>query len=205
LIVAAAVEREIFHLALADQARGLDGGNADGWIGVLNLHDLLDCADCERHGYFAALTDDERDARPVFGAESRLLNIDFVVADRQSRRVVLAGRIGNEIARCAGFGVSHGDARARNRAAGGVGHGAPDRSFSLGARARGPSQKQNQQCQQYCDQLQRVYSCFCVTATTSVESRDSRAHDPQSPLGSSAHTFECADRYNFGFGFAAGP
>ena len=70
LIVAAAVERQVFDLALADQAGDIFGGDLDDAGVGRNFDGLMNVADLEREIDFVALADGEGDAGPLIDLEA---------------------------------------------------------------------------------------------------------------------------------------
>ena len=81
LIVASAVQRQIFYLAFADQAGNIVGGNLND-AGVRgNFDGLVHVADLQREVDLRALADDERDSGPATRFGNRPFLQQFVVAD----------------------------------------------------------------------------------------------------------------------------
>ena len=73
-VIAAAVQRQLFHLALVDQARGLLRRCIDSVSGGIHLNLLLHSLDTEHEIQLQALPDGERDATPFLGRESIMRN-----------------------------------------------------------------------------------------------------------------------------------
>ena len=131
VIEAAAIERQILHLALAHHAGDRRGGGVDDGrlLGDRHLGDEL--ADLELEVDARVLSDPEIDAGAVDGLESRLFDFDFLRSERQGKDRVTAGAIGLHDAGCAGFEARNGDGRAGDRAAGRVLHSPGDRGSDL--------------------------------------------------------------------------
>ncbi len=128
LIVGAAVQRQVFHLALVDQAGGLLGRHIHGAWRV-RYGDLLGHRSRMKRDHDAArLSDGERNIRARLRGEGVARHRNRVAANRNRRRCVRSGGIGHQAALATGLLVVNQHRGTGNHSACGILHSAADRA-----------------------------------------------------------------------------
>src|SRR2546429_4010016 len=131
LIVASAVERQVFHLAFSDQAGNVFRGYGNDSGIRSDLHALVHVPNVQGKVQFLALTDDQGYHAPCARLKPWLGCRNFIPANDERRGVEAPRVIGHEGALRAGFDVGDFDRGSGNASTGRIAHETPERSLCL--------------------------------------------------------------------------
>ena len=137
-VIAAPVERQVFHLLLSHQSGNILGGDADQRSVALHRNLLAHGAYVQRQVDGTLFIDDHADSRAHFRGKALLRRSDFVWPQWQRRETIVAAGVGGRFALRRGVGIFRDHRRARNRRAGFIRDDSTNRPRDLCRRRRNP-------------------------------------------------------------------